>query len=131
MKFNEMKYERPDFDLVYGQMKALLGKMENAETEAAFFTAYDDLEDLSIHLETMGTLAYVRHTIDTKDEFYLAEQDIFDVEGPRFQEISSEGARISLTSKFRDRIEEKFGKHLLEKFEVEYDEKHLFEWIAE
>ena len=119
MKFNEMKYERPDFDLVYGQMKALLAKMENAETEAAFFTAYDELEDLSIHLETMGTLAYVRHTIDTKDEFYLAEQDIFDVEGPRFQEISSEGARIALTSQFRDRIEEKFGKHLLEKFEVE------------
>ena len=119
MKFNEMTYQRPDFDLVYAQMKELLGKMETAETEEAFFTTYDELEDLSIHLETMGTLAYIRHTINTKDEFYQAEQDIFDEEGPRFQEINSEAARIALTSKFRSRIEEKFGKHLLEKFEVE------------
>ena len=119
MKFNEMTYQRPDFDLVYTQMKELLAKMETAETEEIFFKTYDDLEDLSIHLETMGTLSYIRHTINTKDEFYMAEQDIFDEETPRFQEINAETARIALNSKYRGRIEEKFGKHLLEKFEVE------------
>lgn len=119
MKFNEMNYQRPDFDLVYDQMKVLLGKMENAADDDEFFRTYAELEDLSIHLETMGTLAYIRHTINTKDAFYQAEQDVFDEEGPRFQEINAEVARISLTSKFRGAIEEKFGKHLLEKLEVE------------
>lgn len=119
MKFNEMTYERPDFDATYTGMKELLAKMEAAETEEEFFDTYSKLEELSDHLETMATLAYVRHTIDTKDEFYTEEQNTFDAELPRFQEINTEGARISLESKFRDRIEEKYGKHLLEKYEVE------------
>ncbi len=119
MKFSEMNYERPVFDQEFDRMKGLLGKMENAQTEEEFFKTYDELEEASVHLETMGTLAYIRHTINTQDEFYQKEQDIFDEESPRFQEIATESARISLNSKFRSALEAKYGSHLLEKFEVQ------------
>lgn len=119
MKFNEMSYQRPDFDKTYEGMKELLARMESAQTETLFFQTWQELEEAATTLETLANLVYIRHTIDTRDEFYQAEQDAFDAALPRFQEINSEVARIALASTFRPRIEEQYGPHLLEKFAVE------------
>lgn len=118
MKFNEMPYERPDFDASFNQFKATLKAMEEAPSPEDFFKAFEDLDQQLIHFETMSTLAYVRHTIDTRDEFYTKEQDVWDEESPRFQEVSSEMARIALASPHRQAIADRYGNHLLEKFEV-------------
>lgn len=119
MKFNEMTYQRPDFDKTFAEMKDLLVQLENSATPEEFFTRFEELDELSGHFETMATLCYVRHTINTEDAFYKAEQDVMDEELPRFEEISAEGARIALESKFRAEIVQRYGSHLLEKFEIQ------------
>lgn len=119
MKFSEMTYQRPEFDEAYGQMKDLLGQMERAGSAEEFFTTYETLDELSGHFETMATLCYIRHTIDTENEFYQTEQDVMDEALPRFQEVGTEAARIALASPFRSDIEDRYGRHLLEKFEVQ------------
>lgn len=118
MKFSEMKYERPDFDQLFYEMKALLARMETATQAQTFFDALMELEGKSRHLSTQQTLSYVRHTIDTRDAFYTAENDEFDKQLPRFEEIPAELARILLNSPFRDEFARKYGQHLLEKYEV-------------
>ena len=118
MTFSEMNYQRPDFDQTYSDMKEYLVKMEQAAAEPDFFKAFEDLDTLSNHFDTMATLCFVRYSINTGDDFYKSEQDTMDEQLPRFQEIPSEAARICLESKFRPAFEEKYGKHLLEKFEV-------------
>lgn len=119
IKFSEMKYERPDFDKTYADMKADLQRLEQAATAEEFFKAFEELDNRSGKFQTMGTLCYVRHTINTEDPFYQAEQDIMDEQTPRFQEIFTEAARITLESKFREEIQARYGSHLLEKFEVQ------------
>ncbi len=119
MKFQDMPYQRPDFDALYAQMKDLLSQMEKAPDEQAFFTALESLDKLGRSLHTQATLAHIRYTINTKDAFYSAENDVMDEATPRFQEISTEMARVCLESPFKDAISKKYGPHLLEKFAVE------------
>ncbi len=118
-KFSEMKYARPDFDRVYAELKALLGQLEGAKTREAFFAALKELDRQGRALATQATLCQIRHTINTKDEFYTAEQDVMDEALPRFQEIATETARVTLDSPYREEVAKAYGPHLLEKFEVQ------------
>lgn len=117
-KFSEMNYERPDFDLLYTEAKVLLEKMERTESPEAFFEAVETLDSRSRRLMTQAQLCYIRFTLDTRDPFYAAEQDVFDAELPRFEEINADKARIMIESRYRDQIITRYGDHLLEKYEV-------------
>ena len=78
MKFSDMQYARPDFDALFEQMQGLLEEMKDAPTADAYFEAGIKLDRLGSNLQTQGTLANIRHTINTKDEFYDKEKDILD-----------------------------------------------------
>ena len=118
-KFQDMRYERPDFDALFEEMKALLGQMENAANAEELFSGMEALDKKGSHLGTMRTLCYVRHTIDTKDAFYEQEHQVFTEQLPRFGEISTEAARIVLESRFSHDVTMKYGEHLLEKYDVQ------------
>ena len=109
IKFSEMQYTRPDFNRVYTDMKALLEKMEKAETAEALFAAMEALDTAGRHFQTQQQLSYIRYTINTKDAFYSAEKDMFDEETPRFAEIPAEAAGIILESRFRGSGSRKYG----------------------
>lgn len=118
-KFSQMEYKRPDFNALFDEGKALLGRMEKAGSAQELFDAMQTLDNEMRHLATQRTLAHIRYTINTKDEFYDKENDTFDEELPRFQEISTEAARIVLESPYKDDVAQKYGPHLLEKYEVQ------------
>lgn len=118
MKFHEIPYERPDFDRMFSDMQGALAQMREAKDENELFAAMKVLDKLSKTLDTQSTLAYIRHSIDTRDEFYSKEQDVLDEALPRFGEINASSAHILLNSPFRDAVEKKYGRHLLEKAEV-------------
>ena len=118
-KFSQMEYKRPDFNALFDEGKALLGRMEKAGSAQELFDAMQTLDNEMRHLATQRTLAHIRYTINTKDEFYDKENDTFDEELPRFQEIGTEAARIVLESPYKDDVAQKYGPHLLEKYEVQ------------
>ena len=118
MKFSEMTYQRPDFDGLYEKFKDLTHKMENAKDANALFLANEEINRLGATLSTAASLCHVRHSIDTRDAFYEEEQNQMDEQLPRFQEISSSCARIVLASPFKEQFAEKYGRHLLEKYEL-------------
>ncbi len=118
-KFQDMRYERPNFDGLFEEMKALLKEMEKASNPEVLFEAMEALDKKSRHLATQRTLAHIRYTIDTRDAFYDEENSVMDRELPRFKEISTEAARIVLESPFREDVARRYGEHLLEKYEVE------------
>lgn len=117
-KFQDMVYERPDFDALIAEGKGLLARLQTAQDEEAFFDALLTLDQLGRGLATQYTLCQIRHTINTKDEFYASEQDIWDEAYPRFQEITVGMAQAVLASPFREAVARKYGPHLLEKLEV-------------
>lgn len=70
MKFSEFQYTRPDLSAVRARCEEICAKIEEASCAQAQISAYDEFEALRREVETDLTIAYVRHSIDTRDEFY-------------------------------------------------------------
>ena len=66
MKFSEMPYERPDMSALKEQFAALTDRLQNAPDYAAARAAFLEEQVLNKHVDTLFTLASVRHTIDRR-----------------------------------------------------------------
>ena len=118
MKFSEMPYKRPSLDELRKLGDEILSRIENAADAKAVIDAYMEFDKYNEEVNTMGSLSYVRYTIDTRDEFYSAENDFYDESMPILQEISQKIDLAMLGSKFRPELEEHFGKLLFTNMEI-------------
>ena len=112
MKFNDYKYERPNME----EAKKSFGTLLEAFKTATSFEAQDDamtkINEFRNHLETMMVLVSVRHSVDTTDTFYEAENDFMDENTPIYQGMVSEYYEVLVVSPFRSELEAKWGKHI-------------------
>ena len=76
------------------------------------------INKLRSEMDTLSQLVYIRHSIDTNDEFYKAEQDFFDENGPVIQEYITDYYRALVDSKFRAQLEDKWGRQLFQLAEL-------------
>ena len=119
LKFSQMPYDRPDVEAVMLQMNELCAKMQDAKTYEEAKELFLAFDELSAEFNTPCTLAYVRHQLDTTDEFYDKEVEFIDEESPRLQEYSQRWAQILVDSPWRKQLEEEFGSLLFVNTELE------------
>ncbi|MDF9842327.1 MULTISPECIES: M3 family oligoendopeptidase [unclassified Paenibacillus] len=117
MKFTEYPYERPDVDKFKQEFTALLKGLEadSLEEQKASIVA---LNELRSEFDTLQSIVYVRHSINTADEFYKAEQDYFDEIGPIFQEYITEYYRAIVNSRYKAEFEQEWGTQLISLAEI-------------
>ena len=118
MKFSEMPYTRPDLEKIREESGKVLEKLRSAATAEEQIEAYLAYEEAQKETYTNCSLAYVRHTIDTKDEFYEKESDYIDEISPALQELGQKIELALLESKFRPQLEERLGKLLFRNMEI-------------
>lgn len=118
MKFTDMTYTRPNIEAIKGTLKALKEKIEMAKTAEEIIAAYTEASKVSEEYSTAGSLAYVRHTINTEDEFYDKENDFFDEVGPTVTDAFQEINKVLLASPFRPELEKHYGKLLFINTEI-------------
>lgn len=112
MKFNEYKYERPDMEAFKKQFQDVLTQFTQADSFEAQDRAMGEINCLRNHFESMQTLAEIRHSIDTTDEFYETEQNYFDENGPIYQGLVTDFYKALVNAAFRKELEEKWGSQL-------------------
>ena len=109
MKFSEMPYERPDLEALKGKISALTARLKGAagydEAKAVFL----ERDKESRHLDTLATLAQVRNTIDTRDEFYDGEVKFWNAALPELEEYEQAWKLAMLESPFRKDFEAEYG----------------------
>ena len=110
MKFSEFKYERPNFDQYKATMTSLIDQFKVASSASEQLNIVTEINETRNHIETMATLASIRHSIDTRDEFYDAEQNYWDEYGPLYEEINSLFYDAVVSSPYRNELEEKLSK---------------------
>ncbi|HSR05314.1 MAG TPA: M3 family oligoendopeptidase, partial [Proteiniclasticum sp.] len=113
MNFNDYKYERPEMKEVKEKAVGILKDMENAKSKEAFLDGMDEFIKLRLHVESMFQLVSIRHSIDTRDEFYDKESDYVDMAMPELQDLVTKFYHVILDTPFNGDVEEKYGKHLL------------------
>lgn len=112
MKFNEYRYERPDVKKIEQRFKELLELFNHAESLSGQNQVMESINQLRNEYNTQETLVSIRHSVDTRDEFYKAEQDYFDEINPVIQEYITDYYRALTQSKFRQELEAKWGQQL-------------------
>ncbi len=109
MKFTEMPYSRPDVEAAKASLAALTARLEQAENYDAAKAAFLEKEELEKHLDTAATLAQIRHSIDTRDEFYDGEMKFWNTAMPELEEYSQAWTAAMLKSPFRAEFTREYG----------------------
>jgi M3 family oligoendopeptidase len=118
MKFDDYRYERPDVDKLKKDFAHLLEGLKDTATLDVQKSSVSAINTLRNEFDTMQTLVSVRHSIDTTDEFYKAEQEFMDEIGPVVQEYITDYYKALVNSKFRAEFETEWGTQLLRLAEV-------------
>lgn len=118
MKFSEMPYSRPDMEALAAATTQTLEAMKAAPNAAGQIAAYDAYEKKMQTAGTMQQIAYIRHTINTKDEFYNAENDYMDEIGPKLQELTHRVNTALLESPYRAELEQHYGALMFKNLEI-------------
>lgn len=118
MKFSEMEYKRIDAEKVKKDILDITEKIKKATSSQEQVELYMAADKVFSHCSTMGQLAYIRHTINTNDEFYDKENEYMDEISPELAEVSNLVNQAMLNSKFRGELEEKLGKLLFTNLEI-------------
>ena len=119
MKFSEMQYSRPQREAVERQCGELTARLRAADSYAAAREAFLARETMSKHLETMATLAEIRHTIDTRDPFYDGEVKFWNEFTPELQGYAQEWTLAMLESPFRKDFAAEYGDLMFVNAEIE------------
>ncbi|CAH2716533.1 hypothetical protein BACCIP111895_03720 [Neobacillus rhizosphaerae] len=112
MSFENYTYVRPILDEVTVKFDGLLEAFKKAASIEEQGEVMNEINLLRNDLGTMFNLCNIRHTIDTNDEFYKAEQDYMDEIGPEIDGLITRYYQALIDSKFRNELEEKWGKQL-------------------
>ena len=109
MKFSEMKYERPDFEKVNAEMTEHIAALTAAKSYKEAKAVFLKDQELSAHVMTAATLVSIRHSINTKDQFYDDEQKLWNNTMPLLQEYGQQWNMALLQSPFRPQFEAEYG----------------------
>ncbi|WP_059173729.1 M3 family oligoendopeptidase [Bacillus sp. FJAT-27445] len=112
MKFQDYTYVRPNLEEIKKDFEAALEEFNSASNAAGQEKAMQKINAQRNHIGTMISLVSVRHTINTEDEFYKAEQDNIDEIGPELEGLVTKFYHALTTSPFRADLEEKWGRQL-------------------
>lgn len=118
MKFCDMPYERIDIKKVTETIDSAAEKLKNAKTIDEAVKAFNMYEEIAAHTNSMATLAMIRHTIDTGDEFYDKESDFYDENSPIIEESDQKFTLAMLESPLRAELEKKYGSLLFKNAEM-------------
>ncbi len=109
MKFQEMPYERVDFDQVEQKMRKLMEELESAKSGEEQFAVHQKFYELTDRVSTLMTIAHIRFDIDTTDEFYNGEKAYYDEKGPIYSNLILEYQKKLYASPYREFLEKKIG----------------------
>ena len=86
LKFRDMPYERPDAASTKQKLFELANRLRKAASYEEARELFFDQQQLEIEIDTLSSLASIRHSIDTRDTFYDAEQQFWDEFAPELEE---------------------------------------------
>ena len=112
LKFDDFKYQRPKMEVFSTDFNKLIELFKVAGTFDEQNQLFEQINDKRQEFSSMYNLCSIRHTINTKDQFYEEENNFFDANTPTFSELVNSFYRALLASPFRDQLQEKWGKQL-------------------
>ncbi|SEN32811.1 oligoendopeptidase, M3 family [Mesobacillus persicus] len=112
MKFEEYTYNRPDFNQLTADFEKALEGFKTSDSAEEQNEAMREINRLRNGVDTMFNICYIRHSINTNDEFYKEEQDYLDELAPNVEGLVTKYYEALLKSPYRNELEDRWGKQL-------------------
>ena len=119
IKFSEIPYSRPDIGGVKEEIKKLTEELKSADSYEKARDAFVRKDRLERHLDSVSTVASIRHSIDTRDKFYDDEVMFWNRAVPELQEYFQMWTEAMLASDYRSGLAEEFGEVVFLNAEIE------------
>lgn len=114
LKFSDYEYKRPDIEQVKHQFNQLLEAFKQADSLQDQEQVILNVNQLRDGVSTQGNLAFIRASINTKDEFYENEKNYFDEAQPEFEALVTLFYKELVKSPFRSELEDKWGRQFFD-----------------
>ena len=119
MKVSELPYRRVTIEEISAVAEDVIARIRNAKSVEEILKAREDYLKMALEYYTNAALASMRYTINTVDEFYVAENDYYDEIGPAAGNYQIQYASALLDSPFRAELEQALSPVLFRSMEVE------------
>ena len=100
-----MEYKRLEFEDLKKEFEERLQEMTDAKDKDEYLAAFKKLNVLRGHIYTMRTISYIRHSINTADEYYDKENEYWDNTMPLLEAYEVQLGKILLNSPFRKEVD--------------------------
>lgn len=114
LKFKDFKYKRPDINLLQNKFEFLLDDFNNAGNSDEQYDILIKINELRKEFDSMQSIAFIRYSINTKDEFYADERDFFDKIMPEYFGLLNKLYQSLVKSKYRSELGLRSGKQLFD-----------------
>ncbi len=109
-RFDELTYTRPDFDEARKLLADWTARVQNASSYPEVRAVLLESDEKMKEFYSQGTIVMVRHTIDTRDEFYEKENEYLNQNMPLLMPSMLALSEAFSASPFRADLEEEFGR---------------------
>ena len=113
-KFSEIKYVRPDGEQLISSICKGAEKLHESKNFEEAKAVFWKIQEEKKRFETMASLAHVRNTMDTQDDFYEREMEYFFRVQPKIQVEMKKVHEALLESKFSDDFRQELGSLYLQ-----------------
>ena len=134
IRFSEIQYQRPDIEALKTLVVEATKKATEAKSTAEIRDAYYAVQESENAVDTMYTVAHIRNTINTADEFYDGEMKWLREELAKTIPQYNAWQKALAGSPFRKELEAEFGAQMFRLIDAELmtsDERIIPETIRE
>jgi M3 family oligoendopeptidase len=114
-----MPYQRPDAEAVKRELQAFTERLKAAQSYEEARAVFVEKEETEKLVDTLGTLVYIRYSIDTRDPFYAEEKKFWNAMGPELAEYEQAWTDALLASPFRKDFAAEYGDLLFVNAELD------------
>ena len=127
-KFKDIQYTRPDCEAFQKLAEDNAEKIKNAVSYSEAKKVFLEFDKAESEFFDMGNIAYIRHTIDTSDEFYYKENEFLNEKTPELMPSLLAFSNAVYDSKFKPDFVAEFGEQMFAEIELRrksFSEKNI------
>lgn len=127
-KFKDIQYTRPDCEAFQKLAEDNAEKIKNAVSYSEAKKIFLEFDKAECEFFDMGNIAYIRHTIDTSDEFYDKENEFLNEKTPELMPSLLAFSNAVYDSRFKPDFVAEFGEQMFAEIELRrksFSEKNI------
>ncbi len=134
LKFSEYPFRVPNEKKIVAKCEALTNDIINSKDAESCIKAMKKMNKFNSAMNTMGSLIYVKYSLETTNKKYKKAQEKMDEIGPVLSNYGNKVAKFVTSAPFRPELEKKFGAYLFQMYDASlkaFDEKIIPDMIEE